>query len=299
MTGWGRGWLIAGAVVAALPVSGAAQVSEGPSIFSLLPVAGPVRMGAEGMPGELVDSDYLAGGQRVRAFGFDGEEGAPVTIDVMSEAFDAYVYLLGPDGREVASDDDSGGACNARIETFLETGGSYRIVVGSFSGNTGPFTLRVDNRRHPAATGDCGEDFYGVEMMGELLALEPRGTLGVGEETSGALSAEDGRISDGSYAEAWWVSGEPGTTAVIDLVSRAFDALLFVIGPDESDYDSDDDSGGACNSRLTITFGEGPHRAVVNSLSADGSGPFTLKVSATAGPEDTGPCPSPPADIIR
>ena len=77
----------------------------------------------------------------------------------------------------------------------------------------------------------------------------------------------------------------------VDLASRAFDTLLFLIEPDGGDYSSDDDSGGACNSRMTITLADEPHTVVVNSLSPGSTGPFTLSVSASEGPQATGSCP--------
>src|SRR2546426_11647856 len=52
--------------------------------------------------------------------------GETVTIDLESDVFDAYVFLLGPGlERERPQDDDSGGSCNARLTARLpQTGDS-------------------------------------------------------------------------------------------------------------------------------------------------------------------------------
>jgi hypothetical protein len=82
-------------------------------------------------------------------------------------------------------------------------------------------------------------------------------------------------------------------------MSSAFDTLLFVIEPGGDGYLTDDDSGGACNSRMELTLSEEPHRVIVSPLSSDGRGDYTLRVSATAGPLATGSCPGFGPDLIR
>src|SRR6266581_2357807 len=59
-----------------------------------------------------------------------GRAGETVTIDLASEAFDAYAFLLGP-GFDATSpqDDDSGGRCNARLSVRLPRTGEYFVVV--------------------------------------------------------------------------------------------------------------------------------------------------------------------------
>jgi len=74
-----------------------------------------------------------------------GVAGETVTIDVASEAFDAYAFLFGPGfGADLPQDDDSGGNCNARLTVRLPKSGDYYIVVTSRDKYaTGPFTLSV------------------------------------------------------------------------------------------------------------------------------------------------------------
>lgn len=86
-----------------------------------------------------------------------GTAGATVTIDVASEAFDAYEFLFGPglEG-ELPQDDDSGGRCNARLTVRLPQGGDYYIVVTSTNKlATGPFTLSVTAGPKPKSLVRC------------------------------------------------------------------------------------------------------------------------------------------------
>ena len=267
-----------------------AQWDQGPSILQLLPVSATVEVGGETQD-ELTAGDYVSGGHRVKAFRLEGGQGAPVTIDLVSDAFDSYLHLIGPDGTEIEIDDDSGGACHARISTFLPAEGSYLIVAASLSAETGGFTLTVGQQQRPPATGECGAGAYEDDVLARLASIEPAGSIGLGQAIEGSLGAGDPEMTDGSFVEAYRLSGEPGTTVFVDLESRAFDALLFAVMPDGSRYVSDDDTGGACNSRLELTLEAEPHLLVVNSLSSEGEGAFTLRVSEMAGPEATGPCP--------
>jgi hypothetical protein len=85
-----------------------------------------------------------------------GTAGAVVTIDVASDAFDAYAFLLGPGLDKPLQDDDSGGHCNARITARLPQTGDYTIVVTSAEKfATGPFSLSVTIGRKPTSLSPC------------------------------------------------------------------------------------------------------------------------------------------------
>ena len=265
--------------------------ADGPSILSLLPSRATLEMGQE-TAGELTEQDYLAEGRRVRAYTFEGSRGAPVTIDLISDDFDAYLYLIGPDGSEAATDDDSGGACHARISTFLSEGGSHTVVAASLSGSMGAFTLRVGDRELPQASGDCGGGgFLSEEMLEELSAVEPSASLGLGDVVTGSLAEGAPRRNNGAYLAAYEITGTPGETVVVDVMSRAFDALVYVVDPRGESYTSDDDSGGACNARISITLDMQPHRVVVSSFGSGNVGEFTLSVTSEAGPRSQEDCP--------
>lgn len=289
-----RSWTAAAALACAAGLGAGdaahAQWETGPSILQLLPVTSTLEVGGE-WQGELTATDYVSGGHRVKAYALQGAQGSPVTIDLVSDDFDAYLHLIGPDGTEIETDDDSGGACHARISTFLPADGRYLVVAASLSEGTGAFTLITGTQQRPPAAGECGAGAYEDDVLAHLSSIEPAGSIRLGQEVESALGPGDQEMTDGSFVEAYRLTGEPGQVVWVDLTSRAFDALLFAVGPDGGSYVSDDDSGGACNSRLQLRLEAEPHLLVVNSLSADGTGSFTLRVSDMPAPEATGPCP--------
>ena len=288
--------LLAGLALGALTAAHAAgQYTTNRSLLTLLPVEATLAMGEE-RASALTADDYEFSGQLVKAFAVEGEQGAPITIDAMSTDFDPFVYLIGPDGVQIESDDDTGGACNARISTFFPSSGTYTVVAASWAGEVGAFTVRADVRQHPPAEGACGGDDYARyedELLAALGELETAGTITLGESVEDELGSSDTVLADGSYARAYELTGTPGQTVVVDLASRAFDAMLLVLDPRGEDYSSDDDSGGACNSRIAVTLDMQPHRLVVTSFGSDATGPFTLSVSDTEGPMSTLSCPGP------
>jgi serine protease Do len=70
-------------------------------------------------PGDSVDEREAY----VEAWPLEGGAGESVTIDLISNDFDSYLYLVGPGLSGAQSDDDGGGACHSRITVeFPEAG---------------------------------------------------------------------------------------------------------------------------------------------------------------------------------
>src|SRR6266508_2260627 len=66
--------------------------------------------------------------------------------------------------------------------------------------------------------------------------------------------------------QGWTIGGTAGQTVTVDLESDEFDPYLFVAGPGIAEPMQDDDSGGNCNARVTLTFPRaGEYLVVVNS----------------------------------
>ena len=58
--------------------------------------------------------------------------------------FDTYLYLHGPDGARVASDDDGGMGLNSYLRHEVATAGTYEVRASQFSaGRGGPYTLVI------------------------------------------------------------------------------------------------------------------------------------------------------------
>jgi hypothetical protein len=85
----------------------------------------------------------IAGSQIRQVWVVDGRVGQIVRIDLESDDFDTYLYIAGPEIRDL-SDDDSGDGTNSQITVRFAQTATYFIVVSSFGGNeVGSFTLTV------------------------------------------------------------------------------------------------------------------------------------------------------------
>lgn len=96
------------------------------------------------------DSSYA------QSWTLEGRAGQTVTIDLESDAFDAFLFLTGPGLERPLQDDDSGGKCNARLTTNFTQSGTFTVVVNSAEKHaTGRFTLRVTSGAKPTSLSPC------------------------------------------------------------------------------------------------------------------------------------------------
>ncbi len=240
--------------------------------------------------GALSSNDAeCGGGSYIQAWALPGEEHQTLTVDLLSTAFDAYLYLVGPGVVEPLSDDDGAGGCNARIEITFPESGDYRVGVSSFStGASGNFALRVAEDPPRRSSGDCSlvdtevvGDAWSNLAMGEL-PTEGRVIL-PGHEVQGALTSEDSRLSDDSYARAWSMPAEAGQRLTIRLESDDFDPYLGVNGPDLDKPLTDDDGGEGQNSRISVVVpATGTYTVVASTYVPRSTGRFTLSVTIAA-----------------
>jgi hypothetical protein len=121
----------------------------------------------------------------------------------------------------------------------------------------------------------------------------PRGSVAAGDTVRDSLVRSDLLLpAESTYAQQWRLPGRRGETVTIDLMSAAFDAYLFLVGPGIlGTPPQDDDSGGRCNARLTVRFREtGDYFIVVTSSERRATGAFTLAVTRGARPTSLTPC---------
>ena len=81
---------------------------------------------------------------------FSGEAGQVVTIAMASQDFDTFLWLFGPDGQELAQNDDEGLTTNSAIAITLPQTGTYTIGANAHSeGMRGQYevTVRVEPER--------------------------------------------------------------------------------------------------------------------------------------------------------
>ena len=117
---------------------------------------GQTQQGALSRTDVLLDSDTTY----AQAWTMQGRAGQTITIDLESDAFDAYLFLRGPgiSGGSNYQDDDSGGNCHARLTATFPQSGEYEIVVNTAGGDhymTGAFTLSVTSGSKPKSVAQC------------------------------------------------------------------------------------------------------------------------------------------------
>jgi len=265
-------------VLLSSPLAPAGVWAQGTSVLTLLSTDGrELKIGDE-VRGALSASDFItAGDSYVEAWALEGRPGQEVSIDLISDDFDSYLYVVGPGLGETLTDDDGGGACHARINFTVLDRGVFHVVASSTAWRqTGTYQIRVSEEPGPVIERSCG----GVDGS-ELAALPTDGRqLTWLVPVRGRLSRAEATIRDGQPVQAWSLRALAGETATIRLESDDFDAYLFVYGPGMSETMTDDDSGGGLNSELTVWFPETATYTVgASALSAGSTGSYSLTVS--------------------
>ncbi|HEY3280015.1 MAG TPA: serine protease [Gemmatimonadales bacterium] len=237
-----------------------------------------------------------------RAYQFTATPARDVTVDLSSDDFDPVLIIRGDDLDRSVIDDDGGPGCAARVSRSFPSRGPYRILVNTTSNphrQTGRFSLSITEGSKPVqerGNQDCQAP-GGAAAGG---APAPGGTgsasrsIAVGQTQQGTLTRDDVMLtSDSTYAQPWVIQGRAGQTITIDLESDDFDAYVFLRGPGVSggrDF-QDDDSGGNCNARLTVTFPQsGAYEIDVNTAGKFATGAFSLSVTSGSKPKSVARC---------
>jgi S1-C subfamily serine protease len=192
---------------------------------------------------------------------FDGQAGQQVSIEMTSGAIDPFLILIGPDGEEVAQDDDGGGNANAKIVVALPASGKYLLVANSYQGGeSGAYRLQATASgisTQPQPTGNP--------------ILQERGELASGDLVLG---------DDGSLFDVYEFSGSAGQTVTITLESTEFDPYLILVDSSGNAIDQNDDASSSnANSFLRVRLPQtGTYQAIVNSYDRTGRGRYKLTV---------------------
>jgi hypothetical protein len=103
--------------------------------------------------------------------------------------------------------------------------------------------------------------------------------------SSGEISLADCRLDSGSYLDLIQFQGTAGQTVTIDMESSSFDAYLYLLDPTPAVVASNDDFGGATNSRVGFTLtASGTWTIGATSLLANQFGAYTVTLSCTSEP---------------
>jgi hypothetical protein len=267
-------------MLAAFAFSPLAVAAQSTSVLSLIPTDDrQLEIGSD-VTGALSTADPLSPDDHyLEAWELRGRAGQSASIDVLADAFDPRVYLVGPGFSETQVADDGAGGCNARLTvTFLETG-AYRVAVSSSSPQeTGTYQIRVSARPGPPPSYGCGE--VDPEALNSL-PIEGRETLSMGSMQSSRLDALSRTVQDGRPAQAWRLTGSAGQRVSVVMASEDFDTYLYLIGPGLDDVLTDDDGAGNLDAKIDLTLPtSGPFTVVAAALSQGSSGSYTIRVEA-------------------
>ncbi|MCX7854669.1 MAG: hypothetical protein N2556_01600 [Anaerolineae bacterium] len=200
--------------------------------------------------GDTVESNLAQGEQET--WTFEAQAGDAIRVSMVgSEGLtDTYLELYGPDDLLLVSDDNSGEGSFALIAGYmLPRAGTYRIVAQSYAGESGPYTLALEQ---------------------VTVTVQP---IAYGQTLSGTLTA------DFPYGY-WTFEGAEGDTVTVSMVGVGdMDTYLELYGPDGVMLMTDDDSGGNY-AALIADYAlpkTGVYRVVGRSLGEPG--PYTLSLT--------------------
>lgn len=168
--------------------------------------------------GQTVQSELPANGQKV--WRFDGIAGQTISVVMAPEGqFDAILDLYAPDGtRLVGLDEGFSGDPEVLAGYTLPVTGVYTLLVRSFAGDGGGYTLSLDSG------GEDTENFFDA------------GDLGYGDTRQETLRENE--------AHAWFFNGKAGDA--IDITVTPIDATLdldvWLVDPDIERLDAQDEN---------------------------------------------------------
>jgi hypothetical protein len=136
------------------------------------------------------------------------------------------------------------------------------------------------------------------------LPLHAQTPIRAGQTVRGELTASDPKADDASHYDQYTYRGRRGESVTFTLSSTAFDAFLSfgrMAGKEFTQMESDDDSGGGTDARLTVTIpADGDYVVRANTLSGGETGAYTLAAAAGAAQASTPATPvAAPAGTLR
>ncbi len=196
---------------------------------------------------------------------------------------DPVVSVRGPDGFEVAFNDDAVGLDSALSHT-ADTTGAYTIIVQDLSAQPGNYELGLEleaSGETPAIVDGVGGGFDSSpteETTGSF-------TAGFNIETGGVFSAQDSLDANAFDVFEFTVTG--ATELTIDVVGNdGLDPNIVILDANGSEVGYNDDAlsdaglPGIFDSQLVIFLSEGSYIAEVHSFGDNGSGSYNLTVTA-------------------
>lgn len=198
---------------------------------------------------------HLYTGAPMSVYPFTLGEATHVEINLMSDAFDAYLSLIDAEtGSELASNDDVAGSSDSRIRMELPAGDYEIQATGYFSDSSGRYTLRAEVYEPPTPESfDMGGEYTG-HMDDNRMAIPGTDRSGNGYEFT---------LSDESVVD-------------IEMTSYDLDAYIYVTNAEGMVVGEDDDSGQGLDSRLVMPLDAGTYTLWASTYGSFGGGEYRL-----------------------
>ncbi|MEN8220425.1 MAG: PPC domain-containing protein [Pseudomonadota bacterium] len=209
-------------------------------------------------------SSQWSTGQFFNAYRFEASPGQAVSIEMRSEQFNTYLWLLNHEGRVITVNDDRRGQTTngftSEIIFFPPISGTYFIGASSSDPmEMGEYELILKTTHQPTQEAE-----------------------GLFETVFGSLEASDFQFSTGQYLDVYTLEGEIGESVTIGLSSSGFDSYLRILDSAGNVLREDDDSGVENDDALIENFvlPESGHYSVwVSSVFAGGTGDYVLSLN--------------------
>lgn len=227
------------------------------------PDPGATRTLTIGEPGDgmLEPGDELAGdGPFQDRWTLQLAENQRARVEMRSTDFDSYLMLLGPDGRQVTSNDDGLGNRDAVMVFRAAQAGSHTVLATTYGEQPRMGAYRVT----------------AAELTGAFAEAGAALPLANGETKDGMLEPGDSAVGDGRFVDFWDFTAPRAGAAIFDMTSTAVDAHLTLLDDMGNTLATDDDSGGERNARLTYQVTAGARYRLRAGTFGTGSGPYRI-----------------------
>ncbi len=187
-------------------------------------------------PGQSIQSELPSNGQQY--WTFNGIAGTLISIVVTpDERFDALLNLYGPDGRQlVALDEGFSGDAEVISGFELPADGEYTILVQSFAGNNGSYTLSLDEGGESTANFyDAGDLAYGDIRQENLRSQEAHAWFFSGK-TGDMVMIEVKPLNPTLDLEIWLLDANINRIAAQDTFLQGENELIDITLPQDGQY---------------------------------------------------------------
>lgn len=209
----------------------------------------------------------LGSGEFADIYEFEGAVGQRVTIDLISDEFDPFLVVLGPQGYKAQNDDGPDATTNSSIEADLTVPGTYTVIVTSYKPNEeGEYQLNIQDTYVDAPA--TSSDRFDIESLPE------------GRTLRGRLEDQDALLGGERYLDMFAFTATENQEIRVELNSQELDAVLMLQTPNGETYDNDDYQDDINRSVIELDSHEsGRFRVGVTSYRPKDVGEYSISLS--------------------